>query len=231
MNCLIVDDEPQARKLLTTYVSSIPGCKVVGACRNAMEAYEALQTGKTELLFLDIRMPVISGTDFLRSLKNPPLVIFTTAYDKYAMEGYELNVVDYLLKPIAMPRLLQAVEKAWDRFKERIFVTPPPPPEFTFVKQENKLVKVLFSDIRFVEGMQNYIKIHLADSIMVVSSTMKAFEKVLPPSQFIRVHRSYIASVNYITAIRSSQVELPGTELPIGISYKDDLFKSLGNDQ
>ncbi|WP_315822554.1 response regulator transcription factor [Paraflavitalea speifideaquila] len=230
MNCLIVDDEPEARKLLTTYVSSIPGCKIVGACRNAMEAYEALQTGKTDLLLLDIRMPVISGTDFLGSLKNPPLVIFTTAYDKYAMEGYELNVVDYLLKPIAMPRVLQAVEKAWDRFKERIFVTPPPPPEYTFVKQENKLVKVLFSDIRFVEGMQNYIKIHLADSIMIVSSTMKAFEKY-SPAQFIRVHRSYIASVNYITAIRNSQVEMPGMELPIDISNKDDLYKSLGNEQ
>src|SRR5690242_3589055 len=100
MNCLIVDDEPQARKLLSTYISSIPGCQIAGVCRNAMEAYEALQTGKTDLMFLDIKMPVITGTDFLRSLKNPPLVIFTTAYDQYAMEGYDLNVVDYLLKPI-----------------------------------------------------------------------------------------------------------------------------------
>jgi DNA-binding LytR/AlgR family response regulator len=231
MNCLIVDDEPQARKLLTTYISSIPGCSIAGACRNAMEAYEALQTGKTDLLFLDIKMPVISGTDFLRSLKNPPLVIFTTAYDKYAMEGYELNVVDYLLKPIAMPRLLQAVDKAWARFKEKAFTPPPPPADYTFVKQENKLVKIMFKDIRFVEGMQNYIKIHLTDTTMIVSSTMKSFEKVLPPSQFIRVHRSYIAAVSYINAISNSQVEMPGMELPIGVSYKDDLFKSLGNDQ
>ena len=230
MNCLIVDDEPQARKLLTTFISGIAGCKVVCACRNAMEAYEMLQTGKIDLLFLDIKMPVISGTDFLRSLKNPPLVIFTTAYDKYAMEGYELNVVDYLLKPIAMPRLLQAIEKAWARYKENLFVAAPPPPEFTFVKQDNKLVKVVFKDIKFVEGMQNYIKVHLTDSVLIVASTMKAFEKILPANQFIRVHRSYIASVSYITAIRANQVEMPGVDLPVGISYKDDLFKTLGND-
>ena len=228
MNCLIVDDEPQARKLLATYLATIPGCIITGVRRNAMEAYEALQTGKIDLLFLDIRMPVVSGNDFLRSLKNPPLVIFTTAYDKYAMEGYELNVVDYLLKPIAMPRLLQAVDKARERWKEKLLAPQEPPADYTFVKQENKLVKVLFRDIRFVEGMQNYIKIHLTDSVMVVSSTMKAFEKVLPASQFIRVHRSYIASVSFITAIRSGQVELSSLQLPIGISYRDDLLRSLG---
>jgi DNA-binding LytR/AlgR family response regulator len=228
MNCLIVDDEPQARKLLATYLATIPGCSIAGACRNAMEAYEALQTGKTDLLFLDIKMPVVSGTDFLRSLKNPPLVIFTTAYDKYAMEGYELNVVDYLLKPVALPRLLQAVDKARERWKEKLLAPQEPPPDYTFVKQDNKLVKVMFRDIRFVEDMQNYIKIHLADSVMVVPSTMKAFEKVLPPSQFIRIHRSYIASVSFITAIRSGQIALSSLQLPIGISYKDDLLKSLG---
>jgi DNA-binding LytR/AlgR family response regulator len=228
MNCLIVDDEPQARKLLTTYLSSIPGCQITGVCRNAMEAYEALQTSKANLVFLDIRMPVVSGTDFLRSLKNPPLVIFTTAYDKYAMEGYELNIVDYLLKPIALPRLLQAVDKARERLQEKILAPQPAPVDYTFIKQDNKLVKILFRDIRFVEGMQNYIKIHLTDSVMVVPFTMKAFEKVLPPSQFIRVHRSYIVAVSFITAIRSSQVEIPGLQLPVGISYKEELLKSLG---
>ncbi|WP_276483170.1 LytR/AlgR family response regulator transcription factor [Paraflavitalea pollutisoli] len=229
MNCLIVDDEPQARKLLSTYISSIPGCVIGGVCRSAMEAYEALQTGKIDLLFLDIKMPVISGTDFLRSLKNPPLVIFTTAFDKYAMEGYELNVVDYLLKPIALPRLLQAVDKAWARYKERIFVAAPPAPDYTFVRQEHKLVKVLFSDIRFVEGMQNYIKLHLTTGSMMVSSTMKAFEKILPDGQFIRIHRSYIASIAFITAIRNNQVEMRDLDLPVGLSFKDDLLKSINN--
>ena len=228
MKCLIVDDEPQARKLLTTYVAGIPGFTMVAACRNAMEAYEALQTGKIELLLLDIRMPVITGTDFLRSLKNPPLVIFTTAYDKYALEGYELNVVDYLLKPIALPRLLQALEKAQLRYREHLLAEPAAPAEYTFVKQEIRLVKVLFKDIRFVEGMQNYIKIHLPDSVMVVSITMKAFEKLLPPSQFIRIHRSYIASVAFITAIRSGQVEMNSLQLPVGVTYKDDLLRSIG---
>lgn len=228
MKCLIVDDEPQARKLLTTYVAGIPGCTVAGACRNAMEAYEALQTGKIELMLLDIRMPVISGTDFLRSLKEPPLVIFTTAYDKYALEGYELDVVDYLLKPIALTRLLQAVEKARLRYRERLLAEPAAPADYTFVKQDTKLVKILFRDIRYVEGMQNYIKVHLCDSVMVVSMTMKSFERVLPPSQFIRIHRSYIASVSFITAIRSGQVEMNSLQLPVGVTYKDDLLRSIG---
>ena len=228
MNCLIVDDEPQARKLLATYIGSIPGCRTSGICRNAMEAYEALQTNSIDLLFLDIKMPVVSGTDFLRSLKNPPLVIFTTAFDKYAIEGYELNVVDFLLKPIAMPRLLQAVEKAKERHKEKAQLPQQAKQDYTFVKQHNKLIKVLFGDIRYVEGMQNYIRLCLTSSVIIVPSTMKAFEQRLPPEQFIRIHRSYIVSVNAVTAIHNNHIEIPGMELPIGISYKDQLMKALG---
>jgi DNA-binding LytR/AlgR family response regulator len=228
MNCIIVDDEPEARKLLNTYLSSIPGCTVTAVCRNAMEAYEALHTGHTDLLFLDIKMPVVSGTDFLRSLKNPPLVIFTTAYDKYAIEGFELNVIDYLLKPIVLLRLLQAVDKAKERLREKQAAPLPAPVDYLFIKQDNKLVKVLFADIRYVESMQNYIKVHLTASTLVVSSTMKAFEEELPASQFIRIHRSYLVAVNAITAISGSQVELAALSLPVGVSYKEQLMKALG---
>lgn len=228
MNCIIVDDEPQARKLLHTWLDTVPGCQVTRVCRNSMEAYETLQTNTVDLVFLDIKMPVVSGIDFLRSLKNPPLVVFTTAYDKYALEGYELNVVDYLLKPITLPRLMQAVEKARERLSEKTKAPAPISVDYTFIKQENRLVKILFRDIQYVEGMQNYIKVHLTDSVMVVSSTMKAFEEILPPAGFIRIHRSYIVAVNAITAISNNQVELPGLQLPIGISYKEQLMKTLG---
>jgi DNA-binding LytR/AlgR family response regulator len=228
MNCIIVDDEPQARKLLHTWLLTVPGCQVIRTCRNPMEAYETLQTGAVDLMFLDIKMPVVSGTDFLRSLKNPPLVVFTTAYDKYALEGYELNIVDYLLKPITLSRLLQAIDKARERIQEKVRTASPPPVDYTFIKQESRLVKVLFSDIRYIEGMQNYIKIHMAGSILVVSSTMKAFEEILPPTGFVRVHRSYVVAINAITAISNNQVELTGLQLPIGISYKEQLRKTLG---
>ncbi|MFT3823859.1 MAG: LytTR family DNA-binding domain-containing protein [Chitinophagaceae bacterium] len=228
MNCIIVDDEPQARKLLQTYLSSVPGCTVTRVCRNAMEAYEALQTAETDLMFLDIKMPVISGTDFLRSLKNPPLVVFTTAYDKYALEGYELNVVDYLLKPVPMPRLLQAIDKAKNRLAEKSNSAPQAAADYTFVKQDQKLVKVSFRDIQYVEGMQNYIKIHLKDAVLIASCTMKAFEDLLPAQQFIRIHRSYIVALSAITAVKSNVVELPGIELPIGLSNKEQLMKAIG---
>lgn len=211
MNCLIVDDEPQARKMLTTLLASIPGCKVTGVCRNALEAYEALQTGKTDLLFVDSSIPVITGADFLQSVKNPPLVIFTTTDEQYTSKGYEPNIVEYLSKPVTMPGLLQAVEKAVKLWKERILNPQETQPvDYTFVKQDHQLVKVMFRDIRLVEGVQNYIKIHLTDSVMVVPITLKAFEKVLPPAQFIRVHRSCIAAVSFI---RSGQTELPGLQL------------------
>ncbi len=225
MQCIIVDDEPQSRKLLQTFLSSIPGCTVGHLCRNAMEAYEALQTTTVDLMFLDIRMPVVSGTDFLRSLKNPPLVIFTTAFDKYALEGYELNVVDFLMKPISFPRLLVSIDKAKERLREKKPTIQQEKVDYVFVKQDNKLLKVQFADIFYIESMQNYIKIHLKDSTIIISFTMKAFEELLPPAQFVRVHRSYIVSVKSIIAIHSQQIELNNISLPIGLSYKEQLLK------
>jgi|SRR6218665_219823 len=227
MNCIVVDDEPQARKLLQTYLSDIPGLTLVKICRNAMEAYEALQTGQVDLMFLDIRMPVISGIEFLRSLKSPPLVIFTTAYDQYAISGYELDVVDYLLKPVALPRLLLAVEKA----KERCAGTGKserPLSGYVFVKQENRLVKVVLNEIIYIESMQNYVKLWMKDRELIVSSTTKAFEEQLPAKEFIRIHRSYIVSLGAITAIRAHHVELGEIVLPVGSSYRDQLISLLG---
>lgn len=225
MKCLIVDDEPQARKLLQTYLLSIPGCTITKVCRNAVEAYEVLQTEAIDALFLDIKMPIITGTDFLRSLKNPPLVVFTTAYDKYALEGYELNVVDYLLKPISLPRLLQAVEKIRSRLNEQKAATSTA--DHIFIKQDQKLLKILFNDILYVEGLQNYVKIHLAGQIIIAGYTMKAFEEMLPAQQFIRIHRSYIIYLRAIKSIKGNMVELGAVSLPIGLSYKEGLLSGV----
>jgi DNA-binding LytR/AlgR family response regulator len=220
INYLIVDDEPQARKLLLTYLQEVPTLRLVKTCSNAMEAYEALQTSQVDLMFLDIKMPLVSGTNFLRSLKNSPLVIFTTAFNKYAIEGYELNVIDYLLKPIAMPRLLAAIEKA----KERLTISKNPVVEhktdYLYIKTDNKLVKVSFSEIILVEGMQNYVKLHLHDRILIATYTMKALEAILPKRLFLRVHRSYIISNASILAINGNIVETNYQNIQIGVSFK-----------
>lgn len=220
---MIVDDEPQARKLLQAYMMGIDSYKLIRSCANAMEAYEALHTSKIDLMFLDIKMPVVSGTDFLRSLKSPPLVIFTTAFNKYAMEGYELNVIDYLLKPIALPRLLQALEKV----KARLQKSPdeiPSAANHIFIKQENKLVKITLDDILLVEGMQNYVKLHLKDKVMITANTMKVMEGLLPAKHFLRVHRSFIVPVAAISAIAGNTVETTYKNVPIGLSYKNDVL-------
>jgi len=224
INYLIVDDEPQARKLLQAYMAGIGNYNLTKSCANAMEAYEALHTSKIELMFLDIKMPVVSGTDFLRSLKNPPLVIFTTAFNKYAMEGYELNVIDYLLKPISLPRLLQALEKASSLLQKPANDTPSAI-NHIFIKQENKLVKITLDDILLVEGMQNYVKLHLKDKVMITANTMKVMEDLLPAHKFLRVHRSFIVPVAEISAIAGNAVETAYKNVPIGLSYKNEVLR------
>ena len=220
---MIVDDEPQPRKLLQAYMMGIDSYKLIRSCANAMEAYEALHTSKIDLMFLDIKMPVVSGTDFLRSLKSPPLVIFTTAFNKYAMEGYELNVIDYLLKPIALPRLLQALEKVKARLQESPDEIPSAA-NHIFIKQENKLVKITLDDILLVEGMQNYVKLHLKDKVMITANTMKVMEGLLPSKHFLRVHRSFIVPVAAISAIAGNTVETTYKNVPIGLSYKNGVM-------
>lgn len=222
MKCIIVDDEPQARKLLNTYLNAIPGCRVVKVCRNAVEAYEILQTESIDALFLDIKMPILTGIDFLRSLKNPPLVVFTTAYDKYALEGYELNVIDYLLKPIALPRLLQAVEKVRSRLSEQKSVASVD--DHIFIRQDQKLLKLSFKEMLYVEGLQNYVRIHLAQQNFIAGYTMKVFEEMLPVQLFLRIHRSYIVYLPAIKAIKGNMVELATISLPIGLSYREQLL-------
>lgn len=225
MNYLIVDDEPQARKLLQAYMGSMAQYHLVKLCSNAMEAYEALHASKIDLMFLDIKMPMISGTDFLRSLKNPPFVIFTTAYPKYAIEGFELNVIDYLLKPISIPRLLQALEKVQSRTQLNQSTGVANEMKHIFIKSENKLAKVNLTDIKLIEGMQNFIKIHIAGNILIAGYTMKAIQEMLPADLFLRVHRSYIVPVSTITAINGNIIETTYQNVPVGSSHKAELIK------
>ncbi|WP_316748082.1 response regulator transcription factor [Pedobacter gandavensis] len=230
INCIIVDDEPQARKMMEAFVSQIRGWTILRVCSNAIEAFEALQTFNVDVIFLDIKMPIITGIDFLKSLKNPPLVIFTTAYNKYAMDGYELNVVDYLLKPISMHRLLQAAEKVAERMESKQVQSPVeqrPELSYMFVKHENKLIKINFSDIRYIEGMQNFVHIHLPEKSYLITQTMKSLEDLLPASSFTRVQKSYIVSMEAITAVFGNTIEIGTIQIPIGSNYKAEFMSRI----
>lgn len=227
MNCIIVDDEPQARKLLHTYLSNISGCRIIQSCASAMEAYEALHTSQIDLVFLDIKMPELSGIDFLKSLAKPPLVILTTAFNKYALDGYELNVVDYLLKPIILSRLLQAVDKAKERIKNNVTGILAYPKYF-FVKENGNFCKIHYEDVIYFEGMQNYVKLHMKESkTIIASSTMKSIEATLPVNEFVRIHKSYIVSFSAILFVGSNSIKMETGTLPIGLNYKENFMKTI----
>ncbi len=227
VTCLIVEDEPLARNLLADYVKKTPSLQVVGTCANAMEALELLQKHPVELIFLDIQMPEITGITFLKILQKKPLVIFTTAYSQYALEGYELDVVDYLLKPITFERFLKAVDKAVMRLQSQhqpIVISPAATasdkPDFVFVKDGTKMVKVMLDEILYVEGQKDYVTIHLSDKKITTLQRMKSLEEQLPADKFIRIHHSYIIALRAIDAVHRNDVQIGKEMLPISDSYK-----------
>ncbi|HEY0741281.1 MAG TPA: LytTR family DNA-binding domain-containing protein [Chryseosolibacter sp.] len=229
--CLIVEDEPLARNLLTEYVRKVSFLNLVKACSNPMEALEVLRTNTIDILFLDIQMPEITGITLLKILQKKPMVILTTAYSEYALESYELDVVDYLLKPITFDRFLKAVDKASQRI-----TTPGVPatdkpqgessPDFVFVKDGTKLVKIVFDDILYVEGLKDYVTIHTKTQKVVTLQRLKALEMQLPPEKFIRIHHSYIIALKAIDVIHKGEVQIGNAMIPISDSYKK-AFKDL----
>ena len=226
MQVLIVDDEPIAIGILEKYVRQIEGLAVAGTCRDAVEAFNFLQKTPVDLLLLDIEMPQMSGLAFLKSLQNPPAVILTTAYRDYALEGFELAVADYLLKPISFERFLKAIQKVRNN-------APPTPPEmpemlsrsaYLYFKSGAKMVQVFFNEILFVESLGNYARIHLASGNSVVTyQKMTDMMALLPAADFIRIHRSYIVRRDKVTAFTPNEVEVGGKELPVSAQYKSNL--------
>jgi len=233
MNVLIVDDEPLAIDVLETYVEKVPELKIIGKCTNALEANEMIRKEEIDLLFLDIQMPQITGLDFLKSLSNPPMVIFTTAYSNYALEGFELNALDYLLKPISLDRFMKAVNKALEQYDlihaEAGAGITAASEDFFFVKADKKLVKVRYNDILYIEGLKDYVIIRLKEGRVITLQTMKSLEAKLPSKLFKRIHRSYIVGLDKINALVGNMVEV--TEkgqtktLPVGKNYRDDLLQ------
>lgn len=232
IRCLAIDDEMLALELLEDNIKKVSFLELVKTCRSAMEAMEVLRSEHIDLLFLDIQMPDISGIQLLKSLHNKPMVIFTTAFSKYATEGFDLDVIDYLLKPYPFERFLKAVNKvheymdlrdrAANQAGTKDIVTSP---NFLFVKADYKLYKINLKDILYIEGLKDYVKIYASEKPIVTQMSMKGLEEKLSPQDFIRVHRSFIVAFNKIDFIQKHMLTIGKKEIPISEHYRDQLFK------
>ncbi|MBA6157186.1 response regulator transcription factor [Tenacibaculum sp. S7007] len=231
--CLVVDDEPLAIRLMEKHIAKIDSLEIVATCNNAIKAFEILNTQQIDLLFLDIKMPNLTGIDFLKSLKNPPKTIFTTAYRDYAIEGYDLGVEDYLLKPITFERFFKSIERFLREQKQTSEISNSAnaiSDDFMLIKSGNKHHKVIVNDILFIESLKDYIKIHTVDNKRIVSKyKISEIEQELKAKNFLRVHRSYIINIDKISAFTVNDVEVNSTEIPIGASYKEKVVSFLNN--
>ncbi len=228
MRCVAVDDEKLVRDLLEDNIRKVPYLQLVASCRNALEAVDVLQRESIDLIFLDIQMPGLNGLQFLRSLPHPPLAILVTAYDQYALEGFELDVVDYLLKPYAFDRFLKACNRALERQQSRqggMRTYASNADDFFFINVEYVQVKINFADIRYVEGLKDYLKIHLVSSSKPVLTrmTMKSMEQRLASVPFIRTHKSFLVSIPHVTAVKRDTIYLGEKEIPIGDAYRGEV--------
>nr|ACN58858.1 two-component system response regulator protein [uncultured bacterium BLR12] len=223
IKCIIVEDEVLAQHVIQSHVQQTGKFELVGTCSNALEAKEVLDKKEVDLIFLDIQLPGMSGLNFLRTLATPPLVVLTTAYPEYALESYEFNVIDYLLKPISFERFSKAVNKIVDG---RLFTQKESIEQagHIFIKSNNKFFKVNFSEIIYIEGMKDYLKIYTAEYRLVTHQTMSEMEKILPSKQFMRVHKSYIVALAYVRSVSGNSIETQKGTIPIGNVYKDNMM-------
>lgn len=234
IRCLIVDDEPPAREIIARYIEQIPMLELTGECSNAIQALTLLQQTKVDLIFLDIRMPQLNGNEFLKTIKNPPKVIFTTAWPDYAIEGYELDVVDYLLKPIQFDRFLKAVNKTFELSLVQATETaaaagePNHTESFVYFRADRKMVKVMLQDILYIESMKDYVKIFTSSGQIISKQSITSVEEMLPEKKFIRTHRSFIISVDKIKSFTNELIEIEKAEIPIGKLYRNTVIKMLG---
>lgn len=222
---LIVDDEPLSRDVLRNFISDHPDLELVGECKDAFEAMKLLSEKEVDLLFLDINMPKLSGVSFYKSLNKKPALIFTTAYPEFAVEGFELDAVDYLMKPIAVERFYQSVDKA----KTKLGITAPleESVDFIMLKADKKMYRTPFSDILFCEALGDYVKVHLKDKVLIVTTTMKKLIAELPDNQFLRTHKSYIINKTQFDYIEGNQIKIGDSMVAIGQSYREEVLNAL----
>ena len=231
--CLIVDDEPLARDLIRGHVEKLENFDIVAECSDAMKALNVLREKQVDLMFMDIQMPQITGIEFLKTLKHPPKVIITTAYREYALEGFELDVVDYLLKPITFERFLKSVNKYYQMIQDDVKLIPNIGAEkmteesFIYAKENKKVVKLYLSEIRYIEGLSEYVQIFTDKKKIITKTSMSQMEEKLPNKKFLRIHKSYIVSLGRIEAFTANTIEIQGKELPIGRSFKNGVLSAL----
>lgn len=233
LKCLAIDDENLALDLLEDNIFKIPFLKLEKRCRNAMEALQVLQTTEIDLLFLDIQMPGLTGIQFLEGLTHKPMVIFVSAYQQYAIDGFNLDVVDYVLKPISFERFLKACNKALDYYKSAkmpVKSIDDSPKDYMFIHADYSLMKIMFEDILYIEGLKDYIKIHLTNQKypIVCRMTMKLIEEKLPSTQFFRVHKSFIVSIKKMESIRNQKIKIGENYIPLSENYAESFLQAIG---
>jgi len=227
IKCIITDDEPFARKGLQGYIEQIDFLEMKGVCENAVELNSLLKKEAADLLFLDIEMPYVTGIDFLKNITSPPKVIFTTAYEKYALQGFELEVLDYLLKPISFERFMRAANKAFDYFRGQ--QVPAAGEDYIFVKADSRLEKIHFSDILFVEALENYVAIYTGEKKIITHLTLKMLQEKLPAGAFIQPHKSYIVAIGKINSIEGNILHVLNYQVPISKYQKEEIMEKIVN--
>jgi DNA-binding LytR/AlgR family response regulator len=228
INCIIIDDEPLARKGLKEYIADTDFLQLIGEFDNPLKSTELISNGKVQLLFLDIQMPKITGLDFFKTLQNAPPVIFTTAYPQYALEGFEVNALDYLLKPISFERFFKAALKAKEYYEVRDTNTNEAASMgYFFIKADNKLVKIIYDEVLFIEALQNYVTIYTADKKYMTYLTFKSVEEYLPADKFLKVHKSYIVAAAKIDSIDGNDIRIGDRHIPISRNQKEEVMEKL----
>ncbi len=227
IRCVITDDEPIARKGLAGYIEKIDFLELAGVCEDAIQLNTLLKQQSVDLLFLDIEMPYISGIEFLQNQQHPPKVIFTTAYEQYAIRGYELDILDYLMKPVPFERFLKAANKAWNFFQAR----QAPADNYMFVKTDSKLEKVHFDEILFVEAMENYAGIYTGEKKLITHATLKSIQEKLPAGSFIQPHKSYLVNIDAINSIEGNLLHIGKYQVPISKYQKEEVMEKIVNNK
>lgn len=226
MRCIIVEDEPLSAETLVSYISDFPDLELIAECKDAFKAIKVLKNDRIDLMFLDIHMPKLSGISFLKTLENPPLVIFTTAYSEFAVDGFELDAIDYLLKPFSFPRFVKAVNKAVERWNQPVKVNGAEE-EFILIKSDKRMFRVALSEIKYFQSKGDYLKVVCLDKSIVSHQTLKGILELIPETEFIQIHKSYIVSLKHLSYVEGNQIKIGNEFLPIGLTFKENLLEKL----
>ncbi|UII22881.1 LytR/AlgR family response regulator transcription factor [Fulvivirga ligni] len=231
IKCLIVDDEPLGRNVIINHLKNFSDFEIIGTCNDAMEAFQFIKKESVDVMFLDINMPEMSGIEFIKGLDKKPLTVITTAYREYAVESFELDVVDYLVKPISLQRFMKSADKILDHFKLISGSTAQESNDHIFIKVDKKIVKILLQDILYIESLKDYVRVVTPLESLITHHNLRSITKLLPEEMFLRIHRSYTVAIDKIKSLEGNNIEIEGKSLPIGRNYQKKIKKRIGADK